>query len=131
MVFFIMLWVSVVIAILAQLPPLEFVCEMGRRANRFGVSPYAHSLLDVFLGDIGIDCAGGEHSGQAGQMQMRGEKEPAWSPASSSMPIRQLSLAYQCILAVLCISPVLIQAASTGIRFKSANHSSSVIRPHR
>jgi len=50
-----MLGVPVGIPILANLPLLEFVGVMSGRSNRFGISLYAHSLLDIRLGNIGVD----------------------------------------------------------------------------
>jgi hypothetical protein len=59
--FLVILGVCVCIAILAQLPLLEFVRKVSGGANRFGISFHAHSLLDIFLGHVEIDWAGGKH----------------------------------------------------------------------
>src|ERR1039458_3437795 len=61
MVFFVMLGISVFIAVLAQLPLLEFVREVSRRSNRFGIAFDTDCGVDIFLGNVGIDCAGGKH----------------------------------------------------------------------
>jgi hypothetical protein len=59
-VFFVMLGVSVSIAIFAYLPLLKLVGEVSGGSNRFGISFHTHSLMDVCLCDIRIDCAGGK-----------------------------------------------------------------------
>src|SRR5450756_550445 len=56
-----MLGISVSIAVLAQLPLLEFVGEVGGRSNRFGIAFDTDCGVDIFLGNVGIDCAGGKH----------------------------------------------------------------------
>ena len=53
-----MLGISVCITVLAHVPLLELISEAGGRLSRFGISLNAHSLPDIRLGNIGIDCAG-------------------------------------------------------------------------
>lgn len=60
MVFFVMLGISICIAVLAQLPLLEFVREVSGRSNRFGIAFDTDCGVDIFLGNVGIACAGGE-----------------------------------------------------------------------
>jgi len=61
MVFFVMLGISVCIAVLAQLPLLEFIREVSGRSNRFGIAFDTDCGVDIFLGNVGIACAGGKH----------------------------------------------------------------------
>lgn len=57
MIVLVMLGVSVGIAILAHLPLLEFVGEVDRGSNRFGIPLYAYCLLDIRLGHFRVDRA--------------------------------------------------------------------------
>lgn len=81
--FLIMLRVGVCIAIFAQLPLLEFVREVSRRLNRFGISLHAHRLLDISMGHVEIGCAPWVSPG-SGRSDAHAEKERASTRLASS-----------------------------------------------
>ena len=67
MVFLVKLGVHVGTAILPHLSLFEFVGVVSRWTHGLGISRDADRGLDVFLGNVEIDCAGGKHRvGQAG-----------------------------------------------------------------